>query len=115
MLSSDSQRTRETAALLQKEWANEAHLHLSSALYHAGIEELVDEVAAVPNDVDCLLVLGHNPGWEGAMVWLTGDDVRLTTANAALLEGSGETWPDALAERHGWRIHDVVRPKELPK
>ncbi len=114
VLSSDSQRTRETAALLEPEWPEETHFAFTHALYHGGIDELVEEAAAVPDDVECLLVLGHNPGWEGAMIWLTGKEVRLTTGNAALLEGQGETWPAALVERDGWAIRDIVRPKELP-
>lgn len=115
VLSSDSQRTRDTAALLAHEWPDETRFQFSNSLYHAGIDELVDEVSAVPDDIDCLLVLGHNPGWEGALIWLTGEDVRLTTANAALLKGSGKSWPEALAERDGWKIRDIIRPKELPE
>jgi hypothetical protein len=59
--------------------------------------------------------LGHNPGWEGALIWLTGDDQRLTTANAALLLGEGATWREAIAQRRAWQIHNIVRPKELPQ
>jgi phosphohistidine phosphatase SixA len=83
------------------------------SFYHGGIDELVEEVSALPSGVQCVLALGHNPGWEGALLWLTGEDDRLTTANAALLEGRGETWAEAVATRGGWTIREVIRPKEL--
>ena len=114
VLSSDSRRTRETADLLAEEWPEETRFEFSKTLYRAGIEEVIDEAYAVPDDVGCLLVLGHNPGWEQVLAWLTGEDRQLTTANAALLEGTGQTWPEALADRDGWKLLEIVRPKELP-
>jgi len=114
VLSSDSKRTHETAELLAGEWPEEPRCEFSKVLYRAGIEELIDEAYAVPDDVECLLVLGHNPGWEEVLAWLTGEDTQLTTANAALLEGTGRSWPEALADRDGWKLQEVVRPKELP-
>ena len=113
VLSSDSERTRQTADLLHKHWDHESHFEFINAFYHGGIDEVVAEVSAVPDDIECVLVLGHNPGWEGVLVWLTGEDERLTTANAALLLGDALTWREAMAQRRAWQIHDIVRPKEL--
>ncbi len=114
VLSSDSKRTRETAALLADEWPGETRCEFAKGLYRAGTEELIDEAHAVPDEVECLLVLGHNPGWEEVLFRLSGEDEQLTTANAALLEGAGHTWPEALAIRDSWKLLEVVRPKELP-
>jgi phosphohistidine phosphatase SixA len=113
VLCSDSTRTIETAELLRGEWGEQPAFDFLPSFYHGGLDELVEEVSAVPSGVQCVLALGHNPGWEGALLWLTGEEERLTTANAALLEGSGDTWAAAVASRRGWKIHDVIRPKEL--
>lgn len=113
VLSSDSQRTRETAKLLKSEWPKGTRFEFFTSLYHGGVDELVEEVSALPADIKCALALGHNPGWEGAVLWLTGEDIRLTTANAALLEQKADSWKEAVSTRGAWTLREVVRPKEL--
>jgi phosphohistidine phosphatase SixA len=71
-----------------------------------------DELPVVPDEVACLLVLGHNPGWEDLVGWLTGEDIVMKTANAALLSLDLESWSAAL-QPGKWKLVDVVRPREL--
>lgn len=42
--------------------------------------------------------------------FVQGRPVRLETANAALLEGSGETWADAFASDSDWKLVGVLVP-----
>lgn len=112
VLSSDSARTQETWALAGEAFA-EPDVEFTRELYLAGPREVADLVARVSPRVETLLLLGHNEGWEDVVAWLCGRDVRLTTANAALLSCEAETWPDALLQAPGWTLHEVVRPKEL--
>jgi phosphohistidine phosphatase len=110
VVSSDSRRTRETWERMQK-YFPEARVRFTRALYAGGPAELRTELARVSADVGTVLVLGHNPGWEEAVQALSGQDVRITTANVVLLQGKGATWGDAL--RGTWSVAGVVRPKEL--
>ncbi len=41
---------------------------------------------------------------------MQGHPVRLETANAALLEGSGETWADAFANDSHWKLVGILVP-----
>lgn len=43
-------------------------------------------------------------------VLLQGCPVRLETANAALLEGDGETWSDAFGTESTWKLIEVLTP-----
>ena len=113
VLSSDSQRTQETFQLLCEGLGQDVPVRFLPSLYAAGTEELADELCIVDHSISSVLALGHNPGWEDAVEWLSGESIRLTTANAALLEGSGSTWSDALSESGDWSLRDVIRPKEL--
>ncbi len=113
VLSSDSQRTRETYNLMQDTWECDVQVEFLPALYHAGKAELAMELARVPRNVSTVLALGHNPGWEEVIEWLCGQHVRMTTANAALLQGTGATWPDAVSGAATWTLHEVLRPNEL--
>lgn len=47
--------------------------------------------------------------WLG-LLCMQGHPVRLETANAALLEGSGETWADAFANDSDWKLVGILVP-----
>lgn len=113
VFSSDSTRTRETLAGMLDQFTPTPAVEFSRALYHAGIHEIRDALATVADEVTTAMVLGHNPGWTHAVWWLSGKSVEMTTANAALLETTGDTWREALHGEGHWELIDVVRPKEL--
>ena len=52
------------------------------------------------------LYMKHLLGFFG----MQGHPVRLETANAALLEGSGETWADAFANDSDWKLVGILVP-----
>ena len=113
VLSSDSQRTRETFELMTDGLGSPPVTFLAS-LYHAGPRELSLALADLPDSIACGMAIGHNPGWEDVVHWLCGESLRLTTANAALLSiDDASSWPDALGRAGFWTLVNVVRPKEL--
>ena len=111
ILSSDSQRTRETYDAMVAGFENDVPVQFHRSMYHAGLPAIIHEAPGVPDDLNTLMVLGHNPGWEEVVQSLSDEMVILKTANAALLEGTGDTWLDALAG--AWSLIDVVRAREL--
>ncbi len=111
VLSSDSQRTRETWDGMTAAFDDPPEPLFTHALYHAGLEDIWAEAHHLDPETETVLVLGHNPGWEYALHLLTGQSETMTTGNAALLEGAGDDWPAALRGR--WRMTDLLRPKEL--
>ena len=111
VLASDSARTQETWARMTDRLPD-VPVTLTRRLYHAGIEAFCD-VVREQQDARCLLVLGHNPGWEEVVEWLSGEPVRMTTANAVLLRHDPVSWREALAP-DSWALVDVLRPKEIP-
>lgn len=112
VLSSDSARTQETWARMADVLPGIEQVVFTRRLYHAGIEAFTEVVSAAPDRDRCLLVLGHNPGWEEVVEWLCGQSVRMTTANAVLLRRDPVPWGRAL-EPDGWAMVDVLRPREL--
>jgi phosphohistidine phosphatase SixA len=113
VLSSDSRRTRETVRLMRDALGQFFNDTATTEIYTGGPDELAGALAGVDDDVTTVLALGHNPGWEEVVEWLCGQRVRLTTANAALLEAAGPSWHEALRGSGTWRLHEVLRPKEL--
>ena len=111
--SSDSQRTTETFERMCDQLCPTPSINYLPALYHGGIHEIRDAVIQTSDDVQTVMVLGHNPGWQHAVGWLSGKFESMTTANAALLETSSDNWRDAMQEEGGWQLIDVLRPKEI--
>jgi phosphohistidine phosphatase SixA len=111
VIASDSQRTRETWQRMQAEFPHSIDEHFSRAFYHGGLSAIADACTMVDEDISTLLVLGHNPGWEDAVAGLGGRWVRMTTANAALLESDNNDWSDIM--HTDWELVTILRPKEL--
>ena len=114
VLCSDAQRTRETWDRMKTDLDSRVEaVTFVSALYGGGVDEARATLATLPRAVRTAMIIGHNPGWEAFVEWLCSTPTCLTTANAALLTGEGETWEQALARPGGWELLQVVRPKEL--
>lgn len=114
VFSSDATRTRETWEHMEAAFDQPIEVHFTGGLYHGGLGAIQAAVGALQEDLEVVLVLGHNPGFEHAVSWLTGEGVRITTANAALLEhASATSWREAIGDPGGWTLQDVLRPREI--
>lgn len=113
VLSSDSLRTRETYQLMSEAFPQEVPCEFLNSLYHGGATEASAELSRLDDDVQSALLLGHNPGWEGVIERLTGVRVVMKTSSAALLEGTGETWREAVGSAPAWKLSELIRAREL--
>ena len=113
VVSSDAERTRETFARMREVLGYAGEATFTPDLYLAGVDEVRRVVAALPGEVRTVLLLGHNPGWEESLAWLSGRDEVMKTASAALLSTEADEWPAAVARPGGWRLDDLLHPREL--
>ncbi|MCB9595871.1 MAG: histidine phosphatase family protein [Sandaracinaceae bacterium] len=111
--SSDSERTRETFARMRDALGFEGDPDFRHDLYHAGIEAVRGVVGALPDSTRVVLVLGHNPGWEEALAWLTGRDEEMKTGSCALLRVDADTWSDAMDRAAAWQLEALIHPREI--
>jgi phosphohistidine phosphatase len=113
VVSSDSQRTRDTWQGMQPSLGDAVQVRFVRTLYHAGIDAVRLELADVDDAVATVMVLGHNPGWEEVVEELSGEDHTMTTANAALLSVDAPSWREAVLLDSCWSLHQILRPREL--
>ncbi|MGF1510459.1 MAG: histidine phosphatase family protein [Myxococcota bacterium] len=104
---SDARRARETWSGMARTLGSVPDLHVCPELYLAGPDEVASTMSRQPKSVSTLMLVGHNPGWEDAVQYLTGQTIALKTASAALIEGEGP-WAD-VDHRGAWSLVDVVR------
>lgn len=111
-LCSDSVRTQQTLALAQGVFFPPVEVQVRGDLYHGDVEATRHAVHAVPRYVHTLMVVGHNPGLEAVAQHLTGEIVRITTANAVLLQRTMRGWHEAFTPA-SWTCVQVLRPRPV--
>ena len=106
VLVSDSQRTQDSWAVFQNSLDKlPEHIVITSSLYLAGHSQVLQEVAVIPDEVNHLLVIGHNPGWSEMISLLSGEYCGLGTGEGAVLEyATNLDWVMALSEIGAWNL-----------
>ena len=107
VLSSDAKRTRETFAGLSQAFEKEVDVRFLSSFYHSGVAAAEEEVVTLPDGAGCVLLLGHNPGWELLVERLTGKAVAMEPATAAVMGQDLESWKDA-GPAASWELEEVL-------
>ena len=122
ILCSSARRTRETLGLLLPWLHGEATVRIERGLYLASADELLLRLRRMEDEVSCLLMIGHNPGFEDLADALTGaGDVfastamqeKFPTAALAVLDFDAPHWAD-IAPGKG-ELRAFVTPKLLAR
>ena len=113
LLASSAERARQTAEAVTGAGEFDVELTLRRDLYLATWGEYLDALERLPEDVECVLVVGHNPGLEELVESLTGATEFLPTAAVAHVTLSIDRWKDIRSGEQG-RLEAVWRAKELP-
>ena len=118
VLCSPSRRTRQTLEAIEPSLSRRAPVEFAPELYAASQGQLLESLRALPDSVESVLVIGHNPGLRDLALALAsrGDQLqrieeKFPTAALATLTFPGESWAElrpGLAE-----LVDYVVPAQL--
>ena len=120
VLCSTATRTRQTLDAVLSESEAEPAIEFQEELYLAGPGEMLDLVRSVPDTVESVLLVGHNPGTEMLTAALSGDGLpetvhlmsaKFPTAGLAIIELSVDRWKDIVSGCGSLR--EFVRPRDL--
>jgi phosphohistidine phosphatase len=110
ILSSPAVRATSTARLVKEGGNMAAELQFDDRIYEAN-PQTIQQVAATINDkYNSAMLVGHNPGIEGFIRFLTGSLEPMPTAALAVIELNIGPWSDISA--NSGRLIRVIRPKE---
>ena len=112
VLSSPALRANRTAKLVAGALAYPAaEIRLDPALYLATPEEILTIVAAQADAIDCLLVVGHNPGLTELTNVLVPDlDLKnLPTGGTVVVDCAIERWQDVRTVQPRLRYYDYPK------
>jgi phosphohistidine phosphatase len=95
VLSSTARRARQTAELVS-ETAGFGDLEFTDEIYEASVRQLLDVVRGIHDDHTAVLMVGHNPGFEGLFGELCGPGAsfRVPTAAVGCIELDVPRWRD---------------------
>jgi len=113
LLSSTAVRARQTAEAVLDSSGFQGEVTYLDRLYLAEAEEYIAVLRELPDDIERVMVIGHNPGLETLLQLLSGLIESLPTAVIAHLALPIQHWSELTSETNG-EIVDVWRPKELP-
>ena len=111
VLVSTAFRTRETIELVKERANLRGEMRYDERIYEATVSQLLDVVAQVDSNRKSVLLVGHNPGIEGLLTLLTGEQQHVTTANLAKIKLNASEWSANLASQG--TLEWLVRPKEM--
>ncbi|MBA3527045.1 MAG: histidine phosphatase family protein [Pseudomonadota bacterium] len=119
VLVSPARRAAETLAGIREGWGVDFDSQPEPKLYAASSKDLLDIIAAIPVQVERLLLVGHNPGLHELAMQLTkgsGSVFRealapnLPTGSLVEIGLHTSTWPQAAV---GGDLLRFLRPREL--
>lgn len=121
VLSSDSERTRETVALVLAELGTPApQVVFDAELYLASSYGIVERLRAGAGDAKCVMIVGHNPGMHALALALAGEGcrkgmqelaVKYPTAALAVFEFDTDDWREVGPGKGVLKA--FVRPRDL--
>jgi phosphohistidine phosphatase len=118
VLCSPARRTRETLERIEDALGDGIEARFEDALYGATEATLLRCLNALPDEVDSVMLIGHNPGLEDLALALASEGAELErlrekfpTAALATIDLPAARW--SAIERGGGELVAFVRPRDL--
>ena len=119
-LVSAARRTMQSWELISAALPRQPKVKYSETLYEAPVEALLAELRQIPDDVESVLLLGHNPGLQELAIGIAGPGSdqhslsmmkeKLPTAALARFAFEG-SWSEL--QQQSARLTEFVRPRDL--
>ena len=111
VISSPAKRARETAKLVCEAAEFIGTIRYDEGIYEASPHGLIKAISGVEDLADSAMIVGHNPGMEGLIRYLTGNLAPMPTASLAIIDLEISQW-SGIRQQSGDLV-EVLRPKEL--
>jgi len=111
IVSSPAARAKATIEAVIKAAKLNLEIRFDEAVYGASSPELMKLIRRLPNGNSCVLLVGHNPGFEDLFGRLSGSHERMPTAALACIEFQIDHWED-VNDGEG-KLAWLLTPKQL--
>jgi phosphohistidine phosphatase len=112
IICSTAVRAQRTAELFIQNCSYEGEVVTLDSLYHGDIDDFIEAMQSLHNNFSTVMIIGHNPGLEYLLEYLTDEGYRLPTAAIAIIELAIDSWNSMDAYTEG-ELLEIWRPKEI--
>lgn len=113
VISSPARRAMQTAALFKESAGSNAEIKYDERIYEASVHALEIVVSQIDDKFESALIVGHNPGMEGLINYLTGTQEAMPTSALASINLVIDEWKEVKV-RCG-KLQFIMRPGEEMK
>jgi phosphohistidine phosphatase len=113
IVSSPAARARHTAELVKKGGNFDAEIIFEPKIYEASTNTLREVISNFADSYEKVMLVGHNPGMEGFVRFVSGSSETMPTASVAVVDLELNSWIDLEAEC--CTLRHIYRPKELTR
>jgi phosphohistidine phosphatase len=113
IVSSPAKRAAQTALLVKEAAQINGEIQFDREIYEASSQKLLQITANVGKEIESVLLVGHNPGFENFLKFLTGEIHTMPTAALAVIDLRIDKWNKISAGAGKLRM--LLRPKELKR
>jgi phosphohistidine phosphatase len=110
IISSPAMRAKQTAESIKDTAQLDAEIEFDERIYEANPQALVKVVSEIDDANDLAMIVGHNPGLESLIKFLTGNLEPMPTAALAVIDLEIEKWSGINSSTGNLRI--LIRPKD---
>lgn len=110
ILSSPAKRAKQTAILIKETARIKGKIEYDERIYEASPLRLLQVISEQSENIESLMLVGHNPGLEGLIKILTGEIQPMPTTALAVIDMDTNNWQEISAE--SGKLRTVIRPKD---
>lgn len=111
IVSSPAKRAMQTALLIKESAGIDASLRFDERIYEASPKSLLQVSSELSDELSSAMLVGHNPGFEGFIGFLTGKVEPMPTAALAVIDLNIKSW--AKIKGGSGSVNAVLRPKDV--
>lgn len=110
VLTSPAMRTKQTIELALQSSKLEVEPKFNEQIYDASLTDLLNVIALIDEEVNSLLLVGHNPGMEELLRFLTGEVCPLATAAFARIDMENRLWNEVPTHHISGQLVWSIKP-----
>ena len=113
IISSTAVRAATTATIVARMSGYEKGIHLTPALYESSLQDFLGVLEQIPDEVNSVLLVSHNPMLEEVTEYFSGSYSELPTAAIVHCQGEINSWSEIVEKRN--LLIKIYSPKSLEK
>lgn len=113
ILSSPAKRASQTAEIIREKAGIDGEIRYEERIYEASPARLLEVISEQNDEIESLIIVGHNPGLEGLVRFTTGQIEPMPTAALAVIDFKINKWSEINSANGVLRT--FIRPKEIAK